>query len=290
MPRQYKREATLIIGNRDSINIPNALKITGLRITFNIEKDIFGIPNKAVISVYNLSENSRNRIDEEYTKVVLNAGYEGAQKLLFAGNIMFVYNKRNNKGDYITEMHCGDGHFAYTTKFYNKNVAKNVSREEIFKDVVKEMGLQVGEIEGFTSASSSTRGQSFSAPAHYVLQDLSEQSDLWWSIQNEQVVTFKKDGNLPGQTIVFSQINGMTGSPTVTEIGVNLNVLLNADLRPGNLFKVDSVNPNIQIGNYYFRNIRRTLGEGTYRINRLVHTGDTHGDSWTTSIDGFLLI
>jgi hypothetical protein len=290
MSRQYKREVTVIIGNKESVNIPNALKITDLRVTFSVEKDIFGIPNLCKASIYNLSESTRSRIDEEYTKIIINAGYEGKQSLVFAGNIMYPNHRRNNQGDIITDIICGDGHFAYTTSFYNNTINKGMSRKDVFEDVAKQMNLKVGDLKGFEDGPASTGGFALSGPNKTILDNQANDAGVYWSIQNEEIITVPIKGSIGGDVVVFNQINGMIGSPIITEIGISLDVLLNARLRPGSLFKVESVNPQIKIGNYYFSAVRKTLGTGTYRINKLVHTGDTHGDVWTTAIEGFLLV
>ena len=44
-------------------------------------------PNSASIKVYNLSEATAGRICKEFTRVILQAGYQGNCSVIFDGNI-----------------------------------------------------------------------------------------------------------------------------------------------------------------------------------------------------------
>lgn len=290
MSRKYIRSATVIIGNQKSVNTPNALKVTDLKIVFNLEKDIFGFPNIAQISIYNLSPSSRAKIEDEFIKLILIAGYKGNEKVVFSGDILYLYHRRDGQGNVISEFYVGDGYLNYSTSFFNQTLAPNLSRKDVFDSVAKSFNLQIGDVTGIDNNASSIRGQTLSGPTKDLLTIQAESMGLYWSIQDENVIAFPKKGNRAGTVYVFNALNGMIKSPVITEIGINLEVLLDPNLRPGALFKVDSVGANISIGSYYFKRVGATFGTGTYRIDKLTHKGDTHGSDWTTQIQGFLLI
>ena len=65
MSKQYKRTAEVIISGKTE-----ALDVSNLRIVFEIEKDLSNIPNLALIRIYNLSQSSRNKIEEELQKCI----------------------------------------------------------------------------------------------------------------------------------------------------------------------------------------------------------------------------
>ena len=187
MSRQYKRVATLIIGNEESVDIPNALKISsppadvtksGLRIDFKIEKDILGTPNPALIRVYNLSENSRSKIETEFTKIILNAGYEGNEKLLFAGDILYVFHKKTGT-DIITEIYAGDAQKSYLQSFFSKTYSSDATYEAIITDVAKSFEqTSLGVIADIPNLKNSEFGSSFHDASHKVLNDLTEKNIL----------------------------------------------------------------------------------------------------------------
>jgi len=84
----FKRQAEVLINDKFS---SSALKITKLRLTFEIEKYIVGsVANRATIRIYNLSRDtfaSLKAIANPFVR--LNVGYENAEGLteIFTGDI-----------------------------------------------------------------------------------------------------------------------------------------------------------------------------------------------------------
>lgn len=290
MTLQYLPKIEVIIGDKDSANTPDALRITDLRVDFKIEKDILGSPVVSRVSITNLNEDTRSQIEEKNNKILVNAGYVGSMKLLFSGNILYVFH-RYTPTEVITDIYAGDGSFSYLNSFFAKTYAQTVTNKQIITDAVNSFeGLSAGTIEGVPETESTLYGSTYFDLSHKVMNKLTNNLDLMWYIENESVNVLPKNGALGGEPIEFNALNGMIGSPTVTEIGINLQVLLRPDLVPGANFRVLSRSPNIVINNYYFKGLTPTKGAGTYRINKLIHIGDTHGTTWQTFIEGFILI
>lgn len=86
--------------------------------------------------------------------------------------------------------------------------------------------------------------------------------------------------------IIINQNSGMIGSPERTDTGVNVKNLLLPDLKLGRRFEIKSINEKINIGNLFFRKIPPIKNAGVYRIDKINHKGDTHGNDWTTQIFG----
>jgi hypothetical protein len=75
--RQYLRKvrATFAGSGGGLVINPGPLQVHELKIGFNIQKDISGVPNSAVIEIWNLSEGHRNAVGKELDDVTLEAGY-----------------------------------------------------------------------------------------------------------------------------------------------------------------------------------------------------------------------
>lgn len=288
MSRQYKRSVNVIVGNKESINIPNALSIEKLRISFYIEKDWWGMPNQAKISIYNLSPTSRAKIEKEYTKIAVNAGYEGSVSLIFTGDIINVFHSKRET-DVITEIYASDGGFAYKNSFFNQTLFPGISREQTIRKVAESFGLSIGQIEGIPEGNSSLAGQTLSMPSKDLMNELADENNANWSVQNGQIQTVAKDGYLPGEVLTVSPITGMIGSPIITVMGANAKILLDPKVHVGRRFKIEAAYPNVALGDYYFPDITPLSGTGTYRITKVTHTGDTHADPWYSLIEGFSL-
>ena len=80
---QYLRTCKLIVYGSDL----DGLDLSELRIKFSVKRSDTMTPNVADIRVYNLEEKTALRIRKEFTKVVLQAGYEGNYGVIFQGNI-----------------------------------------------------------------------------------------------------------------------------------------------------------------------------------------------------------
>jgi len=90
------------------ILIPD-FEITDLRINFKIEKSLIGYPNLGNIKIYNLSESSRNAIEEKGLQVQLYAGHaDTSVLLLFSGDIINVVHLKTGP-DWISEIFAHDG-------------------------------------------------------------------------------------------------------------------------------------------------------------------------------------
>ena len=81
----------------------------------------------------------------------------------------------------------------------------------------------------------------------------------------------------------------MLGTPTVTEIGADVRTLLNPRLLPNRAFQIESINTDIQLGNLFFRDIKRTSAEGTYKIQEVKFSGDSRDGEWVSEVKGRII-
>ena len=77
----------------------------------------------------------------------------------------------------------------------------------------------------------------------------------------------------------------MIGSPERTEVGINVSHLLLPELKLARTIKVESISEKINVGNLFFRKVPPIRNKGIYRIDKLIHTGDTHDNPWLTQIN-----
>ena len=78
----------------------------------------------------------------------------------------------------------------------------------------------------------------------------------------------------------------MIGSPERSDIGINVKNLLLPYLKLGRKIKIESITEKLNTGNMHFRKIPPVRNQGVYRIDKLIHTGDTHDNLWQTEING----
>lgn len=280
MSNQYIRAVELTVGNAFTATV-----ITGLRIQFTITKDLQGFPNLAEISIYNLSEDTRSKIQSEFENLVLKAGYVDNLKTIFTGDLRNVTKTRIGP-DLITTVYAADGNKDFEEAFYNKSFNDGAKVSDIVNDVISEFKeVTKGVTEGISQTAQKVFGATFSSDSSEVLDQLGDENDFDWSIQNGKVDIIARDSFVNEQTVINSQ-TGMINSPIITEIGADVKTLLNPSVLPGRLVKIESVAPNFSLGNLNFRNINKTLGEGVYKVIKIIHNGDTHSNNWDSMITG----
>ncbi len=284
--RQYKRVYELTIIPDDG----EARIINDLRVNFEITKSILSFPNLCRLVIYNPNEDTLSTLQKKFTKIVLNAGYEGDVRLLFKGEIRNVFQSKIGVDRLIT-IYAGDGERDWQNATFNKTFTENVTISAAIEEVLKSFEeVTTGVINGLPQVADKLRGQTLSGSSKDILDGFADEYGFDWSIQDGEVIITPVESPLEGdEAVLISAATGMIGSPIVTEIGADVVSLLNPRLLPNKAFKIESVNADIQLGNLFFRNIKRTTAEGTYKIQEVTFKGDSREGDWTSSVKGRII-
>ena len=89
-----------------------ALDLSALRIKFQVKMTGTATPNTADIRVYNISQDTAFQIQKEFTKVVLQGGYQANFGVVFEGSIKQVLIGRESATDNFIDIIAGDGDIA----------------------------------------------------------------------------------------------------------------------------------------------------------------------------------
>lgn len=287
--RQWKRHAQVVIGKAGS-----GLLVENLRVHFEVSKTVESAPNVAVIKIFNLSPINEAKIKNEFDEVLLNAGYEGALRLVFRGNIKHVYRYRD-KSDYITEIEAGDGDKDFRSATMNETLAAGTTNAQLVDRAVGSFKTNGGTTKGAVQINDRARlrGKVISGNTRDVLHDVARESGANWSIQDGQLVIVKANGVLPDDAIVITADTGMLGAPEINDKGIAVKCLLNPQLRVNGAIKLD--NNGIKAK----RQKAQALGkkqedqkepvrldpDGIYKVLKITHKGDTRGQDWVSEIE-----
>ena len=286
MARQYKRVYELTV-------IPpggEARIIRGLRVNFEITKSILSFPNLARITLYNPNQDTLSALEEKYTRIVLNAGYEGDLRLLFKGDVRNVFQTKTGR-DRLLTIYSGDGEKSWQNATFNKTLSENLSIKSAIEEVLKTFSdVNIGTLQGLPQVADKLRGQVLSGSSKDIMDNFAEEYGFSWSIQDEEVIITPDQEPLEGdEAVSVTAATGMIGSPTITEIGVDVTTLLNPRLLPNRGFIIESLNADVAIGNLFFRNIKRTSAEGLYKIQEVIFRGDSRDGDWLSSVKGRII-
>ena len=287
MTRQWIREASLTIEGASG-----SIDVSELRIRFKVNQNTLQRPNSAEITITNLSNETANKIQKEGKLVTLTAGYEGASKLLFKGDIIQKRKGRENPVDTYLTILATSGDKAYNFAVVNKSLAAgHTFRDQVNAafEPMKEHGITLGHI-GDLGSKIMPRGRTMFGMARDFLRDIAFSTNTAWSIQNNKLQLLENQKTLPGDAVVLNSNTGMVGMPVQTINGIIVRCLLNPEIHPGTRVQINqssiqqaafSPNYTAEVQNSMLPSIAE---DGFYKALVVDHMGDTRGNPWYTDI------
>ena len=283
--RLFKPDAYIIVTTEDGrrIDLSGQDKKTGRRLdlSFLIEATKDTQPNSGECSIYNLTTDTRNAITAG-AKIELFAGYDGDFKLVSIGDIKNVKNTREATG-WTTAIYWGDGIGAYLEAKFVKSFREGVNVADVFKELTSSFGLAVksvtDELKDQLNGTLSIDGKSKD-----LLNSLTKDYGLEWSIQDDEVRVVVKGEPIDDQAIVVSAATGLVSSPQVTNRGVDFEVQLNPDLRPTKLIRIEALSFITGAANKDVEKLKDKGGDGLYICEVVKFLGDNHGGRFSAKV------
>ena len=285
----FKRRATVIVGNLTFSCGQNRDGVTGLDIDFEIEKSLRATPNKCTLRVYNLTETHRAELaqlrrDQRHNALVLQAGYEEDDFVIFAGDVIECATERVGP-DYVTTFLAGDGHRARRTARVSEPVAEGTNVQQLVQQIARPVGRLLGATDEQTNAlvarvipsstafqggSQAVRGSSVvSGNAMSELERVSRSAGYEVSIQDGALQFIRSGSSTTGVAIRLASDSGLIKAPIRKSNGiVEARTLIIPDLLPGRRVQFDGENV-----------------QGAYRVVKSKYTGATAGTDWFVDLE-----
>lgn len=291
---QFNRIFRLIAGvqGEEGIVIESDGKSDSLRIEFDIDKDLTQQTNKSAISIYNLSETTRKKLEVDDLICELQVGYaeDIGLRRIFLGAVTYATTRREGSSK-VTELELSDGQIAIRDTVVSLGYAAGVSGGKIINDVAAQMGLVV-QIATDIEFSSYPAGFSFVGMGKDCLDKVMSASGATWSIQNNVLQAIMNGGSTNMRALVFAPNSGLIGSPEriikavkrpdqeakkkrkvkkekyKKVAGWKIKTLLAPTVNPGDLVRVES-----------------STVTGWFKVETMKHVGDTHGREWLSEME-----
>ncbi len=173
-----------------------------LKCECTINTSIMGIPKPSEITIYNLSEDTRNSIKKGLTKVIVEAGWlnTGYTKV-FTGSIMNIQSTPSGL-DTVTKLTCLAGYASFVTATTSFTFNENELISNVISKVVATMkGITIDKtsLETITGRITSG-GYSFAGRTIDCLNELASLYGFSWHIENG-IMYCKKDGVMLGKAL-----------------------------------------------------------------------------------------
>lgn len=282
-PFQRNRVYSLIVGDAAS---GNALEIHDLQVTFDISKSTNNKnrTNSAAIEIYNLSDDHIALLDVAYPAAVFSAGYKdtGGVKRLFAGQVNNVSTRKSGT-DRVTQITLGTGYTDLNHQVLSEVVPPGRDVRAAVESLRKSIGADRGVYNGTNLNSPIIYGYPLTGTPKDMLDELSEKYNLDWQLEEGVLYVHDNDrGNSENfnEAYVISKYTGMIDLPyrvsgdrkrskkdKVKKPGVQMKILLNSDIRAGDIIRLED-----------------TLLNGWYKVTDIRHSGGWRSPNWTTEI------
>ena len=290
---QYLRKATLLIGDDEE-----AIDLSSLRFRFTVNRGDVQTPNTADVRVYNLSQNTVQKIKKEFTRVLLQAGYDGTLGTIFDGTIKQIRKGRETPTETYIDITAADGDEAYNYSVAAISLAAGqTAPANAIEAIIRGMaihGVNKGYVPENLPGSPAPRGEVFYGASRDIMRQLAASTDCAWSIQDGKVDVIPLTSYKPSSEIpLITAATGMVGMPEQTQSGIRVKVLLNPQIKVGQLVKIDNrsilqMRHSLNVG-AEGQQLSDALGnklndDGYYYVMVADHSGDTRGQQWYTDL------
>jgi Baseplate hub gp41 len=292
MNTQFGRYAKLYLANDDE-----GLDLSNLRFRFHTTNNDLETPNTAVVTVYNLSEQTASKQNlKEYSTLIIDAGYESNHAEIFRGTIKQIRRGKLDNVDSFVEITAADNDLGYNFGTVNTTLAPGVTPQQELKVYADAMGVIVDPSanDAFKETGGvklNPRGKVMFGLARSYMRDFAYTHNLRWNVENGVLYVFPVSGYLAGEAVKVNSLTGMISIPEATEEGINVRVLLNPRIKIGRAIQLNNrditqADFNAVFGPGYRQQqfIANTSRDGTYRVLVAEHKGDTRGEEWFTDI------
>lgn len=236
-----------------------AIIIEDLTIEFNIVRSTMASLNSMKLSIYNLNQESRNKIFQDrfnpktYKKIVLQAGYDNLS-IIFIGNIFEAHSARNGV-NIITTIDARDGGFDTVSELTSKTLPAGTSFRDLISNLISDFpNLQqgnIGNIEGATRRPVVLDGNTFQLIRKY------SDDSVYIDLETVNVLTDNDvvEGDLP----LITSETGLLATPRRADSYLTIDTIFEPRIIMGQLLDVKSdISPQF---------------DGQYKVIGLSHAG-----------------
>lgn len=299
--QQWLRQGSLIVAasplSAEAATQP-ALDLSELRYTFSIRQQDAQSPNEGIFRIYNLKESTRNQIQQEFVRVVLQVGYKGTQPgVIFDGTIKQTRSGKERNTDTYLDILAAEGDLPYTFAMLNKTLAPGASQQDQINAIsgaLDQFGYGVDSSSAGLIGGTLPRGKVLFGMALAYLGTLAQTTGNTWAISGGKVTLIPLTGYLPGEAVVLNSQTGLIGQAESTQQGVRAVCLINPKIRVGTRVQIDnalinktvSTDKNIvpSYDNPFAGAYASIAADGFYRVIVQEFEGDSRGNPWYANL------
>jgi hypothetical protein len=281
---QIDREYELIIG--DYRKSDNAIVIPNLQCTFEISKSSSNKKksNSATIEIYNLNDEHRALIEQEYVAAVFSAGFiNPGMARLFAGQVVDSSTRKSGT-EIITQVKMGSGYTDLNHELISQLAAPGQSYRDVYEEIRKSLPSVVRGVYNGTNLNNQViNGYPLIGEPRRILDELSELTQTEWRVDDGVLYVNDQSGGINDNLklcYIISEESGLIERPyrvagdkrrtkkdKIKKKGIQFKCLLNPRIVPGEYIKLEY--PNF---------------DGYYKVDSVRMYGDFRGNPWYSEV------
>jgi hypothetical protein len=216
-----------------------------LRVSFRVEFKSSKAVNTGSIRVYNPAPTSVAALRVPGSVIRLFAGYGGAARLLFAGDpTKDGIDIKSDGADQVLDVDAADGGLTYARTFLQVSFATSTTFGQVLAVVLAQTQWALGFVDPRVSNVVLPHGIVLVGRPAEVMDRLAAAVPAFgadWFVRDGAVYVVVRGGSTPEVAPLISSVQGnLVGSPNGTAKGVKLRALIDATMRPGRSFVLQS--------------------------------------------------
>lgn len=283
-----RRQVAAELFGRQIVITVDTLRVSGLRMAFEVQRNLRRDPNTAALTVYNLSAESRSKLQQRLVRVTIEAGYPDNIAQVFRGTMRNVMSTREGV-DWITKMEAGDGDLA--TARVNRSFRTATYKQAVLAvaDVfTSSLGLGLGnlveEIDRSTLASSwAARPVVLRGPAAEVFDRFMGAAGLEWSVQDGQLQVVALGQAFGTTAVLLTPSTGLIGAPEIGEASTGRKKKSGGTQKHPVVKARSLMQPDIVPGRRV--DLRSEHVTGLFRCELARISGDNWGQDWYVDME-----
>lgn len=216
------------------------ISIEDLRVTFRVNHTKSGDPSQATISIYNPRPETIADFQTQDAVVRLFAGYD-VPRLIFQGGAVVDGVKVDKRGpDRILNIKAQDGLIKLQQAQVDVTIDGETTLTGLLSEALTPLGVPLGP-QADLPDDVTFSDYSFHGDAKDLIDRIAIMGNLDWTIRDGAFVTVGAGESTGEEAAVYSaEAGNLIGSPSRKDGGVEIVALLDAGLRPGMAFRVES--------------------------------------------------
>lgn len=283
MSQLYRRRWEILIDDKPLASGDEGRQF---RIFFNVLQDFGSVHSYCDLTISNLSNDTSARALTRGSKLTLRCGYVDTVDTIFTGRIRNTFRHRSGT-EINTQIIARGGALPEDGSVVNRSFGAGVKLTELIGACSAALGLPLVIIESqFADVAPYVGGYRMVGDPLHFLTALSRTHSFNFTVENDRLLVVRQGFSRGGQIELINQFTGMEGAPEITEAGATVVTRLAPQARIGGRFQIESRFTRFNFSNLYFQDVPETAGQGVYSTLRLQHSGDSHGDIWSTRREG----